>query len=61
MAREKRTKLSIYLLKEGKGDPSDFLLDSSLPKTDIGNRISVYRVQASSSAPMWQKIFYRIK
>lgn len=61
MARGKRTKLSIYLLKEGKGDPSAFLLDTSLPETDIGNNISVYRVQASSNAPIWQKSFLQNK
>lgn len=61
MPRLKRNKLAVYLLKDDRAEESKFLLDANLEKTELGDGVTVYKVQIPNNEPSWQREFLRNK
>lgn len=56
--KQKRTKVAVFLLKDGRTKPEDFLLDEKSVGTTVANVGTVYKTQLPNKQPEWVEKFF---
>lgn len=56
--KQKRTKVAVFLLKDGRTKPEDFLLDENAKGISIANIGTVYKTQLPNKKPEWVEKFF---